>query len=562
MGKMSRVEYLYEKVFTPTYNKGVKRGQLRELKKSNIPNIDSVKVSKNEYCDPMLFDFLNKLDILNNYIGEDNTSKSIIFNWLKDCDPTEHKENLNWLIKLYKKQLVSIGQHNEYLGSGMDYPQDIITFYEDLYTTVKSSLHTLSILKKTNVLDAKKRDINQYPNYKSLNNYLLPYTTLNDDDDEDTHTLNHREIKCIENLNNMVKKNDDYDPEIGLAKLLYENDDWVVVRTDDQKANSEFGRYTTWCTSGTRFSSMFDSYASRGNLFVLIKKGKGSKGAIKKEPSARLQFHFEDDQYMDANDMSININEFLFNNEGVKDYFKEHITKVVIPKMMLNTKGHIKVINYLLNLGYGDSMINILKDVKPKELDLSGKRLDNELLKGLGQLTTLEKLDLSDCHISDLPDGISRLNKLKYLKLRGNPISNVPNWLNNFSDINFLDLSNCDISKRLDFTGLNNLTTLILDYNPKMLELPEGLNTLSKLVRLTASNCGIKAIDNDIINCGELCLLDLHSNNKLSKLPSNISAMDNIIAICVDYTNISDKLIEELNSNKRSEDVSIIKYGN
>ena len=94
-----------------------------------------------------------------------------------------------------------------------------------------------------------------------------------------------------------------------------------------------------------------------------------------------------------------------------------------------------------------------------------------------------------------------------------------------------------------------------------MVELPKGLNTLSKLIRLTASNCNIKTIDDDILNCTELCLLDLHSNKRLNKLPPNVSGMDNIVAICIDHTKISDKLIEELDFNKRSEDVSVIKYG-
>ena len=123
-----------------------------------------------------------------------------------------------------------------------------------------------------------------------------------------------------------------------------------------------------------------------------------------------------------------------------------------------------------------------------------------------------------------------------------------------------MDVSGCDVRNRFDLSGLSEVTDIVLDYNPKMTELPTGFETLSKLARVTASNCGIKKVDDSITNCPELFLVDFHGNKNLTKIPSNISGMENIIAICIDDTNIGDDLLKELKNNKRSADVTIIKY--
>ena len=194
------------------------------------------------------------------------------------------------------------------------------------------------------------------------------------------------------------------------AELVFENSEWVIVITHDKEANVEFGKYTTWCTAGTRYGSMFDSYHGRGELFVLIKKGYGSKKAIKKDPAVRLQFHFEDGQYMNAEDRSININEFLFANKDIKRFFRGYIVKRVLPyRQKKNSNRQTDDIKYLLNLGFGDEIIKILKESKPEVVDFSGHKIETEYLEKIGEITSIKKLDLSDCGIDKLPDSIAEL---------------------------------------------------------------------------------------------------------------------------------------------------------
>lgn len=561
MEKISRVEFLYENSFKATYRKAVKRRQLDKFdpKREGFTSLHTLMVYEDPedyFYDRHFWNFLSNAQVdPSNYVGKEKTPREIMFNFLVDCDPTPNKENLPWILGLYKNQLISYTPAEP----GKDGRNFNLNFYEDLFTTVKSSLDTFTLLKKANVLSEDKRDINKYPNYQTLNEVMLPYTMIDDGSSDNVHTLDPKELACIKNHQLYVEKSKEYDSELGRAELVFENKDWVIVITHDKPANVEFGKYTTWCTAGTRYGSMFDSYHGRGELFVLVKKGYGSKKAIKADPAVRLQFHFEDQQYMDAPDRPIDINDFLFKNPEIKTFFKRYITKTVLPKRQLKGKVNDDI-QFLLKLGYGDEIIKMLKESKPKVLDFSGNKMDFSLLAEIGDIDSLEKLDFSDCALTQIPDSIQNLKNLKYLKLRNNKIQFVPEWINKLTKLNFLDLSGCDVRNRFDLSGLSEVTDIVLDYNPKMTELPTGFETLSKLARVTASNCGIKKVDDSITNCPELFLVDFHGNKNLTKIPSNISGMENIIAICIDDTNIGDDLLKELKNNKRSADVTIIKY--
>ena len=559
MEKKSRVEFLYENSFKATYRKAVKRGQLTKFdnRHEGFTSLHHMVYNNPEdlFYDYRLFSFLSNMGIPpTDYLGEEKTPREVAFNFLVECDPTPNKENLQWLLGLYKNQLIS------YTPTDSDSDTNINNnFYEDLYTTVKSSLETFAFLKKTNVLAESKRDINKYPDYQTINEVVLPYMMMGDEGEDNVHTLDTKELRCIQNHQNFIEKNKEYDESVGRAELVFENKDWVIVVTHDKPANIEFGKYTTWCTAGTRYGSMFESYHGRGELFVLVKKGYGSKQAIKKDASVRLQFHFEDQQYMDAPDRPISINDFLFKNPEVKNFFKKYITRTVLPKRQ--KKGKVNDdIQFLLKLGYGDEIIKMLKESKPTVLDFSGNKMDYSLLSEIGDIDSLEKLDFSDCSLSQIPDSIQNLKKLKYLKLRNNDIEFIPDWFNKLTNLTFLDLSGCNIKNRFDLTGLSNVTDVVLDYNRRMTDLPTGLDTLSKLARLTASNCSLKKVEESILNCPELFLVDFHGNKNLTKIPANISGMENIIAICIDDTGIDNDLMKALKASRRSNDVSIIKY--
>ena len=562
MEKKSRIEFLYENSFKATYRKAVKRGQLDKFNPRNegFTSLHGMiyKEPEDFFYDRYLFTFLSNMQIpISNYVGDENTPREVAFNFLVDCDPTPNKENLQWLLNLYKNQLISYSSGLYAQANGAINGN----FYEDLITTVKSSLDTFTLLKKANVLSEDKRDINKYPDYQTLNEVVLPYTMMGHEDEDNVHTLDTKELKCVQNHQLFLEKDKGYDSTIGRAELVFENKDWVIVVTHDKEANVEFGKHTTWCTAGTRYGSMFDSYHGRGELFVLVKKGHGSKKAIKNDSNVRLQFHFEDQQYMNAPDRPIDINDFFYTNKEIKDYFKKYITKTVLPKRQLKNKVNDDI-QFLLKLGYGDQIIKMLKESKPKVLDFSGNKMDSDILNEIGDIESLEKLDFSDCGLESLPNSIKNLKNLKYLKVRNNLLTEVPSWVNQLTGLTFVDFSGCKIENKFDLTGLINLTDIVLDYNAKLKELPTGINTLSNLARLTASNCNIKTITDEILGCDKLYLVDFHGNEKLSNIPDKLSSLPEIIAICIDDTAITNEKISSLNKNKRGPEVTIIKYDN
>jgi hypothetical protein len=540
--KKTRLEFLFD-VFKKDYDKAIKANVLEvEPRTRKKPDTDVI-----EYCDRQFNLFYKDFFGLNSPEIKGETSIEKIFNYFVHCDPSPNKEYVSWFLNLYRDNIKTRAITNEIVDPSIN------VFFEDLQTKVTEALEVFSFLKLTNVLSVEARDINRYKSIHQFVNMVKPYMAK-DDGDDSVHTLDHKELACIHNYTHQTGKP-------GNAELVFENNDWIVVITHDKEANVEFGKYTTWCTAGTRYGSMFDSYHGRGELFVLIKKGFGSKKAIKKDVNVRLQFHFEDNMYMHAEDRAININEFLFDNKDIKKYFRTYIIKHVLPARQKKNTRQTDDIKYLLNLGFGDEIIKILKESKPEVVDFSGHKIETEYLESIGEITSIKKLDLSECDLDRLPDSIANLKNLKSIKFRNNKkIKTVPSWINNLVNLEYFDCAGCDINEIGDLTENKNLTELVLDYNQNLKKLPVGIGNLTRLTRLTASTCDLREIDNELLNCTNLYLMDVHMNQKLETIPVGLSKLPSIVAICIDDTKISmqtKKLMEE-NSNGS---VCIIKYG-
>jgi len=554
--KKTRLEFLFDK-FKLDYQKGIEKRILLPL-----PQKSPIKSDNRETGEPDMLDMFYD----NNFMGftlsfQPDSLKykkqyEKLFYFLVDCDPTDNKEYVSWLLNMFSQHLKDRVSIRDGYSDNVFSSSEINNFYEDLITKGKEALEVFSFLKKTNVLHVDRRDINQYKTLTKFLDMVKPYM-INDVGDDSVHTLDHKELKCVHNFVEYGKNppNDE-----GSAELVYENDKWVIVITHNKEANVEFGKYTTWCTSGTRWGNMFDSYHGRGELFVLIRKGYGSKKSIKTHPEYRLQFHFEDDQFMDANDKRININKFLHDNIDVKSFFKSYLVKTALPKRRQKSLRQIDEIKYLLVLGFGDEIIKIFKESKPTSMDFSGHIVETEYLKDIGQITSLEKLDLTECKLTYLPESIKNLTNLKYLKFRNNPeIKEIPSWISELKNLLSLDCAGCDITQIGDLSGNENLQELVIDFNKNLKVLPKNLGKLKKLDRLTASSCDIRSVADDIADC-PLFLFDIHSNKNLISIPAKLSKIPTIEAICIDDTSIPASLINEMNQNSNGH-VCIIKYG-
>ena len=104
-------------------------------------------------------------------------------------------------------------------------------------------------------------------------------------------------------------------------RKVFQGDKWSIFVPLTEKASCYLGVNTEWCTTWGPQSlnpkhkdrgSLFSRYNSQGQLFILINNS---------DISDKYQFHFESKQYMDKEDARINVQEFLNNNEEVKNFF-------------------------------------------------------------------------------------------------------------------------------------------------------------------------------------------------------------------------------------------------
>jgi len=108
----------------------------------------------------------------------------------------------------------------------------------------------------------------------------------------------------------------------------------------------------------------------------------------------------------------------------------------------------------------------------------------------IGNLKSLEYLDLSIGDLTELPDSLANLKKLKYLDLSGNDIVSLPEVIPKMSKLEYLNLSGNDL-----------------------VSFPEGISKMSKLQNLDLSNNNLKTLPSDINKLKKLSILDLSSNS-------------------------------------------------
>ena len=104
--------------------------------------------------------------------------------------------------------------------------------------------------------------------------------------------------------------NKDYD-------LVFENDDWAIFVPNTWEADVNLGKGTSWCTADSREEfgkKYYDNYLSHGGKYYVIMN--------KHDKSEKYQFHFETEQFMDADDEGIDVGEFC-NENGLSEFFEK-----------------------------------------------------------------------------------------------------------------------------------------------------------------------------------------------------------------------------------------------
>ncbi len=158
-------------------------------------------------------------------------------------------------------------------------------------------------------------------------------------------------------------------------------------------------------------------------------------------------------------------------------------------------------------------------------------------------------LHLENQALSDVPDRVRLLTKLRYLDLTGNRIQNLPDWLTNQSTIDYI---------RLDSNGLSSIPHVLLKM-PSLRELdlrsnsisklPPDIGSLARLERLDLGQNELVALPSELGQLGSLVTLIL-DGNKLSRLPPEIGKLSRLETLVL-YNNRLRDIPDEVSAMTR-----------
>lgn len=255
------------------------------LRKSYIPKIDA-KIENDSLHIPMqlntvLFTSKNHLDLAEK-----------VFNWIVSLDPDTNKKNTQWLLNLVTRKTNPIA-------------------LEDLQN-VTPTLAKFMKMKASRQLAPDKTEINSFKNVIELEN-----------------AINQQKIQQYQA--DTSEKNQ----ALAQSDVLLNNSKYLMLVPKTKFAAMYWGRNANWCTGWgdpkgmypDREHNYFESYNSRGKLYIIIEKNKpqtiSSSTITRSAPDTYWQFHFEDQDFENASGTRINIHSFFNEHPEIKTYFEK-----------------------------------------------------------------------------------------------------------------------------------------------------------------------------------------------------------------------------------------------
>ena len=250
------------------------------------------------------------------------------------------------------------------------------------------------------------------------------------------------------------------------AEIIYRGPEWTVAKISEKGDlgrdaacfyggnNLKSGKgETNWCTSAPGLEH-FKRYINKGPLYVILpntpksfKYSDITTGELSGLPAERYQFHFPENQFMDADDYQIDLVKFLNDNEELKELFKPEFAKgLTVGGEELKIEGFSSgAVGKFIGL-YGldelfDSLPPTLRDIS---IDGRDSNINLVIPPTIGKFKNLQSLFLQSC-VEFIPNEVCQLKDLKFISLMKNPrLETLPECLADLPDLLFINVQGCD----------------------------------------------------------------------------------------------------------------------
>ena len=237
------------------------------------------------------------------------------------------------------------------------------------------------------------------------------------------------------------------------AKLVFDGDNWRVVEIKDKGAVGKeaacfYGgnnQETRWCTSAPG-ASWFDRYIKDGPLYVVYNPNDTDVAPATGLPKTRYQFHFPSNQFMDKDDRQQDLVALLNGPMSeLKQFFKPEFAKGLTvggEKLVIDSFSHGAIGKFIALYGLDDLIGNLPSTLKEFQIQNRDSKSDVtiNIPEEIGRFKDLNMILLDNC-ISNIPDAICTLPKLRFLALINNPkLTSIPDCIADLPSLYFLNL--------------------------------------------------------------------------------------------------------------------------